>query len=694
MKPAFKERVASWKSQHKFPAVKSKRTPSSPYSTSSPHIQRSAQLLVSPSSLEEFPSLERFTSAPSLSRPQTPPPPFFPAQPNVPSHIPLLILAYLPLETLALCFAVSRAWAREALSPELWQRHCEDDGVEVGPGAEHLLERCENDPRGWWREVYRDAVVTRKNWRTANFKIVSAPVVDIRDSINCFWFDTDKLIIGTRRHRLSLFHVPSPAHWTQLSTAATAPPPDICFENAHAVAIMAVAVSPQHVLASVDGAGTLALWNVFTGALIAKLAAAHEGGIAGVAFVDGGKNVVTAGFDKVLRVHELRAGASATAESSNDGPTRESSSLPNDQAGLRHSLAAGDPSALPRHPPAMRRRASSASAAAMGSARTRPTTAPSTLSRPSSATTSSSSTTQRRKSRRGGQPSARDTSAPPTMRASSSLSSSSTSSSLPSSPRISQRFRATLARLRRPPLAGESAAGGDAGGASVLSSAAGDSGASPIAAPEPLSLVCTKALRGHAGDIYCLAVTPSDENVVVTGAMDHTVKVWDLAAGASTRSMRGHTDSITALCVRGDNVFSGSLDKTVRHWDIATGRCTRTLRGHTKWVKTLAVNARCLLSGGWDEAVFVWDWREGTLLHSLPVGHGPIVCLRFEDEARGVRAVCRGEGWQHHVCVLDFASQPVSALSAVTTDGSQEAEDGDGCGSSDSDCEKPSAEAT
>ncbi|KAI8593893.1 WD40-repeat-containing domain protein, partial [Geranomyces variabilis] len=544
----------------------------------------------------------------------------------VPSHIPLLILAYLPLETLALCFAVSRAWAREALSPELWQRHCEDDGVEVGPGAEHLLERCENDPRGWWREVYRDAVVTRKNWRTANFKIVSAPVVDIRDSINCFWFDTDKLIIGTRRHRLSLFHVPSPAHWTQLSTAATAPPPDICFENAHAVAIMAVAVSPQHVLASVDGAGTLALWNVFTGALIAKLAAAHEGGIAGVAFVDGGKSVVTAGFDKVLRVHELRAGASATAESS--------------------------------------------------------------------ATTSSSSTTQRRKSRRGGQPSARDTSAPPTTRASSSLSSSSTSSSLPSSPRISQRFRATLARLRRPPLARENAAGGDAGGASALSSAAGDSGASPITAPEPLSLVCTKALRGHAGDIYCLAVTPSDENVVVTGAMDHTVKVWDLAAGASTRSMRGHTDSITALCVRGDNVFSGSLDKTVRHWDIATGRCTRTLRGHTKWVKTLAMNSRCLLSGGWDEAVFVWDWREGTLLHSLPVGHGPIVCLRFEDDARGVRAVCRGEGWQHHVCVLDFASQPVSALSAATTDASQEAENGDGCGSNNSDCDKPSAEAT
>jgi len=64
----------------------------------------------------------------------------------------------------------------------------------------------------------------------------------------------------------------------------------------------------------------------------------------------------------------------------------------------------------------------------------------------------------------------------------------------------------------------------------------------------------------------------------------------------------------------GTRLASGSYDKTVRVWDVATGASVATLEGHTGWVRSVSwsPDGTRLASGSRDETVRVWDVVEGT----------------------------------------------------------------------------------
>lgn len=49
--------------------------------------------------------------------------------------------------------------------------------------------------------------------------------------------------------------------------------------------------------------------------------------------------------------------------------------------------------------------------------------------------------------------------------------------------------------------------------------------------------------------------------------------MWDLKAMAMVRSFVGHTESVTCCCLTpdGQKLITGGLDCTVRVWDIAVG---------------------------------------------------------------------------------------------------------------------------
>jgi WD40 repeat protein len=83
-----------------------------------------------------------------------------------------------------------------------------------------------------------------------------------------------------------------------------------------------------------------------------------------------------------------------------------------------------------------------------------------------------------------------------------------------------------------------------------------------------------RTLRGHAGQVNAVAVTP-DGKTAVSAANDRTLRVWDIAA-ARTESessvSTGHVSAVTALAVTpdGECVLSGSRDG-MRVWAVRTG---------------------------------------------------------------------------------------------------------------------------
>jgi WD40 repeat protein/serine/threonine protein kinase len=78
-------------------------------------------------------------------------------------------------------------------------------------------------------------------------------------------------------------------------------------------------------------------------------------------------------------------------------------------------------------------------------------------------------------------------------------------------------------------------------------------------------------LKGHAGGILSLAVTP-DRQRIVTGGADGTARLWDAVSGGELIVFKGHAGKVHSVAVTpdGQRIITGSEDGTVKIWEAAT----------------------------------------------------------------------------------------------------------------------------
>src|SRR5205823_10503026 len=85
--------------------------------------------------------------------------------------------------------------------------------------------------------------------------------------------------------------------------------------------------------------------------------------------------------------------------------------------------------------------------------------------------------------------------------------------------------------------------------------------------------------------IYCIAWTP-DGKQIVTGSLDHTLKLWDANNGNAVREFKGfkekdfekgHRDGVfcVAFSPDGKQLVSGSSDRMPNMWHVADGSVVR-----------------------------------------------------------------------------------------------------------------------
>ncbi|KAJ3296990.1 hypothetical protein HDU79_005056 [Rhizoclosmatium sp. JEL0117] len=206
------------------------------------------------------------------------------------------IAQYLDPLDLIKCSSLNVAWLQACgCNNEIWAEVCLRENVPMGPEVipelDSIVQKCVEtghiQSTCLWKEVWLNAYIVKRNWELGRCGIGHIRVADIRDSVTCLLFDADKILIGTRRHKLTL--LPS-----LKSSLSSIPYRQLPFQPEHEFAIMCIDFSSAtscigHIAATGDSSGTICIWNMFTGKQIIRLEKAHLSGVTSVLIVERAK---------------------------------------------------------------------------------------------------------------------------------------------------------------------------------------------------------------------------------------------------------------------------------------------------------------------------------------------------------------------------------------------------------------------
>jgi WD40 repeat protein len=141
-------------------------------------------------------------------------------------------------------------------------------------------------------------------------------------------------------------------------------------------------------------------------------------------------------------------------------------------------------------------------------------------------------------------------------------------------------------------------------------------------------------MEGHTGAVFALCVVG---NLVISGSLDRRLGVWDSRTGRLLRFLQGHSNTVCCLhavesTVEGDadnktsaNVLvSGSLDRTVVVWnmadrqDVSRWSQSGVFAGHRDCVNCVGSWSGRILSGSSDGTIALW--RPHLVCEQTPAG--------------------------------------------------------------------------
>lgn len=134
------------------------------------------------------------------------------------------------------------------------------------------------------------------------------------------------------------------------------------------------------------------------------------------------------------------------------------------------------------------------------------------------------------------------------------------------------------------------------------------------------------AVLPHGGDVMSVAFSP-DAAVAVTGSLDRTVKFWDTSTGDLLRTIEFRQPiSNVAYAPQGDLVFIGQATRPGAFYEATTGAKVRDLNGNTStFVAVFSADGQFLFTSSLDEnTVQQWEVASGELVRTL-VGHSSLV---------------------------------------------------------------------
>ncbi|KAI8146416.1 WD40-repeat-containing domain protein [Fennellomyces sp. T-0311] len=138
---------------------------------------------------------------------------------------------------------------------------------------------------------------------------------------------------------------------------------------------------------------------------------------------------------------------------------------------------------------------------------------------------------------------------------------------------------------------------------------------------------CVRTLQGHQGSVLCLKY---NKDIMVSGSSDNTVIVWDMRTLQIIRRLEGHEGGVLDVCFDHRYIVSCSKDATIRIWDIVSGALVRVIRDHGGPVNTLQLCGDQIVSGSGDATVRMWNITTGTCVRKFDGHMHGVACVRYD----------------------------------------------------------------
>ena len=131
--------------------------------------------------------------------------------------------------------------------------------------------------------------------------------------------------------------------------------------------------------------------------------------------------------------------------------------------------------------------------------------------------------------------------------------------------------------------------------------------------------------------VYCLQY---DDEKIVSGLRDNTIKIWDRKTLECLKVLNGHTGSVLCLQYDNDVIVTGSSDSTIRIWNVKTGDLITVLSHHCEAVLHLRFQNDTMVTCSKDRSIAVWQMNSSTdvTIRRVLVGHRAAVNVVDFDE--------------------------------------------------------------
>jgi WD40 repeat protein/mono/diheme cytochrome c family protein len=144
------------------------------------------------------------------------------------------------------------------------------------------------------------------------------------------------------------------------------------------------------------------------------------------------------------------------------------------------------------------------------------------------------------------------------------------------------------------------------------------------------------ATVGNEVDQVLAADLSPDQKTIALGGPNRLLKFYNTKDGSLVRSVKKHTDWVTAVAYSPDGSLVASADRAggLVVWEAANGEEALTLPGHKTAINALAFMPGLVVSAGQDGTVVLWDVAEGKERKKWTAHAGGVEYVDFTPDGR------------------------------------------------------------